>query len=216
MYHPLHRLSLVFMLPVTVNFVATDSSVVACKRRANSKQPVILMNKPNTTIYRTSAETSTTTAIIGKSRSLLAMTFVSAALGLVATASVASSHLPTTATSPGTMTIDLLPGNPDNTIDLASQRVIPVAILGSADFDINDLNPRTLKLRAVSQNLVGKSDKSLCRQQDINEDSYMDLLCDFKTISFHIEPGDIAIVVNAGTYQRQSLSAEGVLRYLVE
>jgi hypothetical protein len=114
------------------------------------------------------------------------------------------------------MTIDLLPGNPDNTIDLASQRVIPIAILGSADFDINDLNPRTLKLRAVSQNLVGKSDKSLCRQQDINGDSYMDLLCDFKTIGFHIEPGDIAIVVNAGTYQRQSLSAEGVLRYVVE
>jgi hypothetical protein len=114
------------------------------------------------------------------------------------------------------MTIDLLPGNPDNTIDLASQRVIPIAILGSAGFDINDLNPRTLKLRAVSQNLVGKSDKSLCNQQDINEDSFMDLLCDFKTIGFHVEPGDIAIVVNAGTYQRQSLSAEGVLRYRVE
>jgi hypothetical protein len=114
------------------------------------------------------------------------------------------------------MTIDLLPGNPDNTIDLASQRVIPVAILGSADFDINDLNPRTLKLRAVSQNLVGKSDKSLCHQQDINEDTFMDLLCDFKIIGFHITPGDIDIVVNAGTYQRQSLHAKGVLRYLVE
>ncbi len=170
------------------------------------------MKKTNTTINRISI----TTAIIGKSRSLIAMTFLSAALGLVTTASVARSHLPTTATSPGTVTIDLLPGNPDNTIDLASHRVIPIAILGSADFDINDLNPRTLKLRAVSQNLVGKSDKSLCRQQDINEDSFMDLLCDFKTIGFHIEPGDIAIVVKAGTYQRQSLSAEGVLRYVVE
>lgn len=114
------------------------------------------------------------------------------------------------------MTIDLLPGNPDNTIDLASQRVIPIAILGSAGFDINDLNPRTLKLRAVSQNLVGKSDKSLCHQQDINGDSFLDLLCDFKIIGFHIEPGDIAIVVNAGTYQRQSLHAEGVLKYRVE
>jgi len=167
------------------------------------------MKKTNTTINGISI----TTAIIGKYRSLIAVTFLIAALGLVTTASVANSHLPTTATSPGTMTIDLLPGNPDNTIDLGSQRVIPIAILGSAGFDINDLNPRTLKLRAVSQNLVGKSDKSLCRQQDINEDSFMDLLCDFKIIGFHIEPGDIAIVVNAGTYQRQSLSAEGVLKY---
>ena len=114
------------------------------------------------------------------------------------------------------MTIDLLPGNPENTINLVSQRVIPIAILGSESFDINDLNPRTLKLRAVSQNLVGKSDKSLCRQLDINEDSYMDLLCDLKIIGFQVEPGDIAVVVKAGTYQRQSLSAEGVLRYLVE
>ena len=56
------------------------------------------------------------------------MTFVSAALGLVATASVASSHLPTTATSPGTMTIDLLPGNPDNTVDLANQRSRAAAV----------------------------------------------------------------------------------------
>ena len=170
------------------------------------------MKKLNTTINRTSS----TIAVNGKSRSLLAMTFLGAALGLVSTASVASSHLPTTATSPATMTIDLLPGNPENTIDLARQRVIPVAILGSADFDINDLNPRTLKLRAVSQNLVGKSDKTLCQQQDVNGDSFMDLLCDFKTIGFHVEPGDIRIVVNAGTYQRQSLHAEGVLRYLVE
>ena len=212
MYHPLHGPSLVFMMPAIVNLVAIDNSVVVCERRANSKQPVILMKKPNTTIITT----STTAAMFGKSRSLLAMRFLGAALGLVATASVASSHLPTTAASPGTMTIDLLPGNPDNTIDLAYQRVIPVAILGSADFDINDLNPRTLKLRAVSQNLVGKSDKSLCQQQDINEDSFMDLLCDFKTIGFHVEPGDIAIVISAGTYQRQSLHAEGILRYLVE
>ena len=68
----------------------------------------------------------------------------------------------------------------------------------------------------MTQNLVGKSDKSLCRQQDINEDSYMDLLCDMKIIGFKIQPGDIPVVINAGTYQRQSLSAEAVLRYQSE
>jgi hypothetical protein len=159
---------------------------------------------------------STSTASTGKIRLLAAITVLGAALALITTASVASSHLLTTATGPGTMTIDLLPGNPENTINLVSQRVIPIAILGSASFDINDLNPRTLKLRAVSQNLVGKSDKSLCRQLDINEDSYMDLLCELKIIGFQVEPGDITVVVKAGTYQRQTLSAEGVLRYLAD
>ena len=175
------------------------------------------MKEPITTVNRI----STQTALTAKTRLLVAMTVLGAALGLaamglVATTSVASSHLPTTAPVPGAMIIDLLPGNPENTINLASQRIIPIAILGSADFDINDLNPRTLKLRAVSQNLVGKSDKSLCHQLDINGDSFMDLLCDFKTIGLHVEPGDIAIVINAGTYQRQSLHADGVLRYIVE
>ena len=117
---------------------------------------------------------------------------------------------------PATMDIDILPGNAENTIDLGKQRLLPVAILGSANFDINDFNPRTLKLKAVGQNLVGKSDKTLCRQQDLNGDSYMDLVCDIKTIGFRVEPGDITVIISAGTYQRQSLRAEGVIRYVVE
>ena len=156
------------------------------------------------------------TMIADRERLTGAITALTVSLLLTTNAGAASSELLTTAPVPGSMIIDLLPGNPDNSIDLGRQRVVSIAILGSAHFDINDLNPRTLKLRAVSQNLVGKSDKSLCRQLDINEDTYMDLLCDFKIIGFKIQPGDIPVVINAGTYQRQSLSAEGVLRYQVE
>ena len=152
----------------------------------------------------------------GRASLVGAITALTVSLLLTTNAGAASSELLTTAPVPGSMIIDLLPDNPDNNIDLGRQRVVSIAILGSASFDINDLNPRTLKLRAVSQNLVGKSDKSLCRQLDINEDTYMDLLCDFKIIGFKIQPGDIPVVINAGTYQRQSLSAEGVLRYQVE
>ena len=159
---------------------------------------------------------TSSTMIAGRARLTGTITALTVSLILSTNAGAASSELLTTAPVPGSMIIDLLPGNPDNNIDLGRQRVVSIAILGSASFDINDLNPRTLKLRAVSQNLVGKSDKSLCRQLDINEDSYMDLLCDFKIIGFKIQPGDIPVVINAGTYQRQSLSAEGVLRYQVE
>ena len=151
-----------------------------------------------------------------KARLIGAVTALAVGLLLTTKAGAASSELLTTAPVPGSMIIDLLPGNPDNNIDLSRQRVVSIAILGSASFDVNDLNPRTLKLRAVSQNLAGKSDKSLCRQQDLNEDSYMDLLCDIKIIGFKIQPGEIPVVIKAGTYQRQSLSAEAVLRYLVE
>jgi hypothetical protein len=135
---------------------------------------------------------------------------------LPGTAVMAASSSVLSDAGPATMDIDILPGNADNTIDLGKQRLLPVAILGSANFDINDFNPRTLKLKAVGQNLVGKSDKTLCRQQDLNGDSYMDLVCDIKTIGFRVEPGDIKVIISAGTYQRLSLRAEGVIRYIVE
>jgi hypothetical protein len=131
-------------------------------------------------------------------------------------AALAASSSVLSDSGPATMDIDILPGNAENTIDLGKQRLLPVAILGSATFDINDFNPRTLKLKAVGQNLVGKSDKTMCRQQDINGDSYMDLVCDIKTIGFRVEPGDITVIISAGTYQRLSLRAEGVIRYIVE
>jgi hypothetical protein len=167
------------------------------------------MKQPNTTANNL----STAAALIGKTCSQAVITFVTTALCLAPAASLASSQLLTTAPVAGTMSIDLLPGDPENTINLVTQRLLPIAILGSASLDVNDLNPRTLKLRAVSQNLVGKSDKSLCRQQDINGDSYMDLICDIKTIGFHVEPGKIDVEVTIGTYQRQSLHATGVLTY---
>ena len=114
------------------------------------------------------------------------------------------------------MAIDILPGNDENSIDLSRQRLLPVAILGSASFDINDFNPRTLKLKAKSQNLVGKSDKTLCDKRDTNSDSFMDLVCNIKTIGFNVQPGDIEVTISAGTYQGQSLRAEGVIRYIAE
>ena len=114
------------------------------------------------------------------------------------------------------MTVDILPGNPDNTIDLGKQRVVTVAIFGSASLNVNDVNPRTLTLEAVTGTLVGKSDKNLCRKQDINDDSHMDLICDVNIIGYRVQPGEIAVVIKVGTYYGQSLRAEGMLRYNIE
>ncbi len=151
-----------------------------------------------------------------KNRLFAAKTILISACWFVSISAMANSSLLSGDQGPELMAVDILPGNAENTIDLTRQRLLPVAILGSASFDVNDINPRTLRLKAVSQNLVGKSDKTLCHQQDINEDSYMDLLCDIKMIGFGVKPGDIPVVISAGTYQRQSLRAEAVLKYLAE
>ena len=128
-------------------------------------------------------------------------------------ASDANSNLLSEDLAPGQLLVDILPGNPDNSIDLKRERMVSIAILGSDSLNITDINPRTISLEATTQTLVGKTDKSLCNTTDINSDGFDDLVCDIKTIGYRVEPGDIPVVISAGTYQRESLRAESILRY---
>lgn len=113
---------------------------------------------------------------------------------------------------PTTMTIDIKPGSPENVVRSGSKRVIPVAILGSVDLDVIAINPRTIRLNGVDIMLVGKSDKSLCHQADINDDSYQDLVCDVRTTGYKIVEGEYTIIIKAGTYNGESLRGEDRIR----
>ena len=110
------------------------------------------------------------------------------------------------------MQVDLLPEMKINVIKSRSGRVIPVAILGSETLDVNDINPRTIRLKGVEVMLVGKSDKSLCRQTDVNNDGRLDLLCDVRTTGFRVGEGLYAIVLEAETYDKESLYGQDQLR----
>ena len=109
---------------------------------------------------------------------------------------------------PAAMTIDIKPGDPDNIVRASAGRVIPVAIFGSSDLSVTTINPRTIRLNGVDVALVGKSDKSLCRQADINDDSYQDLVCDVHTTGFKIGGGEFKIIIKAATYNGESLKGE--------
>jgi len=113
---------------------------------------------------------------------------------------------------PITMTIDIKPGSPENVIRTGAKRVIPVAILGSSDLDVIAINPRTIRLNGVDIMLVGKSDKSLCHQADINDDSYEDLVCDVRTTGYKVVEGEYTIILKAGTYNGESLRGEDRIR----
>ena len=106
------------------------------------------------------------------------------------------------------MTIDIKPGDSKNIISASSGRVIPVAIYGSSDLNVTAINPRTIKLNGVDVMLVGKSDKSLCHQTDINDDSYEDLVCDVRTTGFKVGIGEFKIILKAATYKGESLIGE--------
>ena len=113
---------------------------------------------------------------------------------------------------PATMTIDVKPGSPENVVRAGAKRVIPVAILGSSDLDVIAINPRTIRLNGVDVMLVGKSDKSLCHQADINDDSYEDLVCDVRTTGYKVVEGEYTIILKAGTYNGESLRGEDRIR----
>jgi hypothetical protein len=113
---------------------------------------------------------------------------------------------------PNAMTIDIKPGDPKNIVRASSRRVISVAIFGSRDLDITAINPRTIRLNGVDIMLVGKSDKSLCRQTDINDDSYEDLVCDVRIMGFKVDEGEFRIILKAATYSGESLRGEDRIR----
>ena len=109
---------------------------------------------------------------------------------------------------PTAMAIDIKPGDSTNIVRASSGRVIPVAIFGSRELDVTAINPRTIRLNGVDVMLVGKSDRSLCRQIDINDDSYDDLVCDVRTTGFKVGEGEFKIILRAATYNGESLRGE--------
>lgn len=75
--------------------------------------------------------------------------------------------------------IDVKPGSADNSINIGSKGVIPVAILGSDRFDVRDIAPATLRLGLLAVR-TQKGGAVQCAIEDVNGDSYPDLVCQFQ------------------------------------
>ena len=112
------------------------------------------------------------------------------------------------------MQIDINPDSEVNTINTTSGRQIPIAILGSPTLDVISINPRTIRLEGVGVMLVGKSDKSLCKQADINADGHIDLICGVRTTGFRVNPGSYTIRLRAETYDKRLLRGEDQLQII--
>ncbi len=110
------------------------------------------------------------------------------------------------------MQVDIRPGHDDNIVDPRAGRVIPLAILSHPGLDPNDINPRTITLEGVGVLLVGKSDKSLCHQADVNGDGLLDLICNVHITGYRVAPGEYMIRVEAETYDKLRLNGEDIIR----
>lgn len=88
--------------------------------------------------------------------------------------------------------IDIKPGSDPNCFNNDGHGVIPVAILGSASFDVRDVDPASVQLEGVAVSARGKSNKLLAHYEDTNGDGFEDLIV-------QIEDADGAFASGSGT-----------------
>ena len=94
--------------------------------------------------------------------------------------------------------IDIKPGSDDNCINNNGHGVIPVAILGRADFDITQVDPSTCSLAGQTVKAVGKADKLLAHIEDINGDGFDDLVLQIEDVdgAFQVGQGEATLICN--------------------
>ena len=101
--------------------------------------------------------------------------------------------------SPKDVKIDIKPGSYPNSINLGSNGVVPVAILGSADFDAATVDPSTVTLSGAGVKVKGNSGNA-GSLEDVNGDGYPDLVVQVFTKCLELDPGDAEAVLNAYIY----------------
>ena len=97
--------------------------------------------------------------------------------------------------APFEFTIDIKPGSMKNPVNVGSKGVIPVAILGSDDFDVMDVDVASLAFGPNgAPEAHGKG-----HPEDVNDDGIMDLMLHFRPQACGVVDGDTELCLHAMT-----------------
>jgi hypothetical protein len=83
--------------------------------------------------------------------------------------------------------IDIRPRNPANRINLSSQGVVRVALLGTADFEVAEVEAETLAFGPAGATLANRRGPHF---EDVNDDGFTDLVGHFRVQEAGIALGD--------------------------
>jgi hypothetical protein len=130
--------------------------------------------------------------------SLLALLGIVIGLLIVGAAPVYAANCP----QPDDMilaTIDAKPGSDPNAINLRSEGLIPVALLGSATFSVVSVDPTTVRLHPM-----GRCEQAAApvkqASRDVNQDGYTDIIFHFIVKNVGLQPGDTAVCLHGYLY----------------
>lgn len=104
--------------------------------------------------------------------------------------------------------IDIKPGNEDNSINLKSKGVIPVAILTTADFDATTVDPSSVRFGKTGTEAAPMHEGG--HIEDVDGDGDNDLLFHFSTQETGLQEGDTEAYLTGKLLTVQSLTARAL------
>ena len=107
--------------------------------------------------------------------------------------------------------IDIKPGSPENTVNLGSQGVTKVAILGSEGFDATQVDPLTVELADATVRVKGNG-QAQTTLQDTNGDGFLDLVLHMETEGFSLTEGDVSATLTGTTFGGEDIEGEDLIR----
>jgi len=90
--------------------------------------------------------------------------------------------------------IDVKPGSDPNCFNINGHGVIPVAILGSASFDVSTIDSNSLSFGGLTVRVRGNRLPS-CGLEDSNDDGFTDLVCQFEDDPLNWDQGNDSTVL---------------------
>ena len=107
--------------------------------------------------------------------------------------------------------IDVKPGTEENTINLRSNGVLPIAILSSASFDATTLDPATIDVEGAQVRLRGNG-VPMASRNDLNGDGLLDLLVQVSTNTINLSEGQGVVTLTASTFSGTAISGQDSIR----
>ena len=99
------------------------------------------------------------------------------------------------------VTIDIKPGSDPNCFNNDGHGVIPLAILGSADFDCTQIDPSTCTLSGLTLKIAGKSNKLMASIEDVNNDGFDDLVLQIEDQDGAFQVGESEATLTGNLYE---------------